>query len=335
MECVTVLQTVVGWNTGGADGAAFSIASSVIDPDPNLMVDGANECARLNSDDDPDIEEEPEEEKYADGDAHDVPWSGDWQLRELSNEESGKEIVGIPAPIWSSVAKDTKKSLAMRQTGRGYDTSKFGLDPTHADIYRDVSGLNAGIINIANDPLALLFYYLPPSVWSQIAVESNRYQIQSIPARARAHCDQQRKRSGEIENLSDIRRHLANFRKGITAHWSMKTVEALPTNRFGLFMNTHRFFHVMGNLHLANTKTSHAKSNRAGKIRPVVNVLQRTFARGYPAPAIISFDEAALPSRSRYNPMRQFNKVTPRHWVPWISSRHARRQHISCDERGC
>ncbi|OWZ01736.1 hypothetical protein PHMEG_00026819 [Phytophthora megakarya] len=54
--------------------------------------------------------------------------------------------------------------------------------------------------------------------------------------------------------------------------------------------------------------------DRAWKIRPVVNVLQRTFARGYKPPPIISFDEATLPSRSRYNPTRQFNKDKPHRW---------------------
>jgi hypothetical protein len=38
---------------------------------------------------------------------------------------------------------------------------------------------------VADNPLALLFYFMPPKLWSQIAVESNRYHMQSIPLRAR------------------------------------------------------------------------------------------------------------------------------------------------------
>ncbi|GMF15706.1 unnamed protein product [Phytophthora fragariaefolia] len=70
----------------------------------------------------------------------------------------------------------------------------------------------------------------------------------------------------------------------------------------------------MGYLHFSNNKSPSASIDRAWKIRPVVDVLQKTFARGYRAPPVISFDEAPLPSRSRYNPTRQFNKAKPHKW---------------------
>ncbi|KAE8955644.1 hypothetical protein PF011_g31733 [Phytophthora fragariae] len=148
---------------------------------------------------------------------------------------------------------------------------------------------------------------------------------------------QQRRNGGEVEELEDIRSRLASvvdiepwevlrvvalliarmlmpIRKGIAAHWSTKQVGALPTNRFDLFMGKNRFFHIMGYLHFSNTKSPQASIDRAWKIRPVVDVLQRTFERGYQTPPIISFDEATLPSRSRFNPMRQFNKDKPHKW---------------------
>ncbi|POM57789.1 Hypothetical protein PHPALM_37651 [Phytophthora palmivora] len=71
----------------------------------------------------------------------------------------------------------------------------------------------------------------------------------------------------------------------------------------------------MGYLYFSNNKSPQAKVDRAWKIRPVVDVLQRTFARGYKVPPVISFDEATLPSRSRYNPTRQFNKDKPHKWA--------------------
>ncbi|GMF27188.1 unnamed protein product [Phytophthora fragariaefolia] len=79
-------------------------------------------------------------------------------------------------------------------------------------------------------------------------------------------------------------------------------------------MPKNRFFHIMGYLHFSNNKSPQAHRDRAWKIIPVVDVLQRTFARGYKMPPVISFDEATLPSRSRYNPMRQFNKYKPNRW---------------------
>ncbi|KAE9262633.1 hypothetical protein PF001_g31983 [Phytophthora fragariae] len=111
-----------------------------------------------------------------------------------------------------------------------------------------------------------------------------------------------------------IARMLVPIRKGIAAHWSTKQVGALPTNRFNLLMKKNRFFHIMGYLHFSNNKSPKASVDRAWKIRPVVDVLQRTFARGYRTPPVISFDEAILPSRSRYNPTRQFNKDKPHKW---------------------
>ncbi|KAE9158797.1 hypothetical protein PF005_g32299 [Phytophthora fragariae] len=79
-------------------------------------------------------------------------------------------------------------------------------------------------------------------------------------------------------------------------------------------MKKNRLFHIMGYLHFSNNKSLKASVDRAWKIRPVVDVLQRTFARGYRTPPVISFDEAILPSRSRYNPTRQFNKDKPHKW---------------------
>ncbi|KAE9205961.1 hypothetical protein PF005_g13198 [Phytophthora fragariae] len=70
----------------------------------------------------------------------------------------------------------------------------------------------------------------------------------------------------------------------------------------------------MGYLHFSNNKSPQASIDRAWKIRPVLDVLQRTFARGYQSHPVISFDEATLPSRSRFNPMRQFNKDKPHKW---------------------
>ncbi|OWY94466.1 LOW QUALITY PROTEIN: hypothetical protein PHMEG_00035792 [Phytophthora megakarya] len=99
--------------------------------------------------------------------------------------------------------------------------------------------------------------------------------------------------------------------EGNSGHWSTRTVIALPTNRFGLYIAKNRFFYIMGNLHFSNNKSPQARLDRAWKIRPIVD---RTFARGYRAGDVISFDEATLPSRSRYHPTRQFNKDKPHRW---------------------
>jgi hypothetical protein len=202
------------------------------------------------------------------------------------------------------------------------DPETFGPDPTYEDLYDGSYGPSDSVMSVGDDPLALLFYFMPPKLWTQIATESNRYHKQSIAQRARAIRSQQRRDGQELEELGDIRSRLARvpdiepwevlrvmglllarmlmpMRTGIAAHWSTKQVGALPTNWFNLFMTKHRFFHIMRYLHFSNNKSPSASGDRAWKIRPVVDVLQRSFARGYRAPPVISFDEATLPSRSR------------------------------------
>ncbi|KAE9212047.1 hypothetical protein PF002_g18359 [Phytophthora fragariae] len=54
---------------------------------------------------------------------------------------------------------------------------------------------------VVDDPLALLFYFMPPKLWTQIAAESNCYHKQSIPLRSRSIRSQQRRNDGEVEEL--------------------------------------------------------------------------------------------------------------------------------------
>ncbi|KAE8965895.1 hypothetical protein PR001_g28583 [Phytophthora rubi] len=299
-----------------------------------MMNDGADQCTGLNSDEDSELEEEPEEE---DEYASDDDWGGDWDIGSLTDEESDEEHEELPDSVWSSTAKDKSTITRMRDNGWEYDTSKFGPDPKYEDLYDGPYGPSDSVLSVADDPLALLFYFLPPKLWAQIAVESNLYHRQTIALRARTLRSQQRRNGGDVEDLGEIRRRLAAvedieaweilrvvallvarmlvpIRKGIAAHWSLKKVGALPANRFGTFMPKNRFFHIMGYLHLSNNKSPQARRDRTWKIRPMIDVLQRTFARGYKMPPVISFDEATLPSRSRYNPMRQFNKDKPHRW---------------------
>ncbi|POM64423.1 Retrotransposable element, partial [Phytophthora palmivora] len=89
---------------------------------------------------------------------------------------------------------------------------------------------------------------------------------------------------------------------------------ALPTGTFGRFKKRERFERIMRNLHFSDNTAPAASTDKAWKVRPIVETLQRTFRSGYRTPPIISFDEAMVPSRSKYNPMRQFVKDKPHRW---------------------
>ncbi|KAG3196707.1 hypothetical protein PC128_g7404 [Phytophthora cactorum] len=68
------------------------------------------------------------------------------------------------------------------------------------------------------------------------------------------------------------------------------------------------------NLHFTNNADVRAETDRAWKVRSVVDTLQETFLKGYMAPPVLSFDEPMIPSRSRHNITRQFMKDKPHKW---------------------
>ncbi|OWY98059.1 hypothetical protein PHMEG_00031272 [Phytophthora megakarya] len=79
-------------------------------------------------------------------------------------------------------------------------------------------------------------------------------------------------------------------------------------------MKRERFERIMRNLYFSDNDATRAQTAKAWKVRSIVDTLQRTFLSGYTTPPVISFDEAMVPSRSRYNPMRQFMKDKPHRW---------------------
>ncbi|KAI9983618.1 hypothetical protein PInf_007683 [Phytophthora infestans] len=90
-----------------------SVPACVIDTDPNFMDEGADECTGLNSDEDPELREEPEDEEDADDDS----WDGDWDIGELTDEDSDHDIEELPNTAWLSAAKNAPLINAMRTDG--------------------------------------------------------------------------------------------------------------------------------------------------------------------------------------------------------------------------
>ncbi|GMF16142.1 unnamed protein product [Phytophthora fragariaefolia] len=245
----------------------------VIDGDANLMDSAADAYTCLNSDEDMSVEEDQE----SCGDDVD-----DWYIGELTDEDSEDDG-----------GEDLPESA---------HPEKFGLDPTYEYLYDGPYGPSDSVMAVGDDPLALLYYFTPPKLWTQISFESNRYHTQSIPQRARTIRSQQRRAGQKVEELGDIRSRLAGVPD--IEPWEVLRVMGLLIARMLM---------PMGKCiaaHWSTNKSPSASIDRAWTIRPVVDVLQRTFARGYRAPPVISSDEPTLPSRSRYNPTRP----TPQVW---------------------
>ncbi|OWZ06415.1 hypothetical protein PHMEG_00021334 [Phytophthora megakarya] len=125
---------------------------------------------------------------------------------------------------------------------------------------------------------------------------ANRYHTQSIHVRARAiHSPQRRNKrhnngEGEVEGNGGDTAALV-----MSVHWSTRTVGALTTNRFRLYMVENQFFH--------NPEDS---PDRRRFLQP--------FARGQRAGGVVSFDQTTLPSCWRYNTVCQFKKIKLRRW---------------------
>ncbi|DBA00662.1 TPA: hypothetical protein N0F65_003591 [Lagenidium giganteum] len=84
-------------------------------------------------------------------------------------------------------------------------------------------------------------------------------------------------------------------------HWAQTAQGAVPAGTFGQYMLRNRFQHVCQNLLFSDNLDDRAKTDRAWKVRPVVDTLQKTF-------------RAMLPSRSRYNPTRVYMRDKPHKW---------------------
>ncbi|KAG3252877.1 hypothetical protein PI124_g2569 [Phytophthora idaei] len=95
-------------DNGDAEASTFTIPTSVVDADTNLMVEGANQCTGLNSDEDPELCEEPEEDEEEDNTGDDDAWHMDWDIGSLTDEDSDEEMEELPDSVWLSFAKHTQ-----------------------------------------------------------------------------------------------------------------------------------------------------------------------------------------------------------------------------------
>jgi hypothetical protein len=196
----------------------------------------------------------------------------------------------------------------------------------------------SAIAAAADSPLAIFMYFMPKKLWHEIRNESNRYHSQQIGIRA----DEIRKRQKKNKTVNPETKHqirsrlrqepsfrtceflhliglliarmLCPHKQRLVRHWSMGSEGAVPAGTFGRFMTKNRFQELMKSIHFTNNLDPRAKTDRAWKVRSVVDCLQATFRRGYTTPPVLSFDEGIIPNRSRYNPTRQYLKDKPHKW---------------------
>ncbi|POM70938.1 Hypothetical protein PHPALM_12564 [Phytophthora palmivora] len=247
---------------------------------------------------------------------------------------------------WDVLTKDEMEVLALddealqklRHDGWNFDAS---TQPKHSESYPDLyTGSyepTAEVLELTDSPLQLFFFFMPRRLWRRIATESNRYYHQNLNGRVdRMYAAQQERGENasreeillrETKNHKKIQpedilhcigllvaRMLCPHKRKFSGHWGTTSVGAVPKGIFGQFVPKTRFNRIMQNLHFTNNADPRAETDRAWKIRSVVDTLQETFAKGYNTPPVLSFDEGMIPSKNRHNTTRQFMKDKPHKW---------------------
>lgn len=214
-------------------------------------------------------------------------------------------------------------------------------DPTDASdkMYDGYMGPSADILPYGMSPLGLFFYFMPKAFWRHVASQSNLYWEQSLDSRVDAVFEKERSsgpRKNPPRSKAAIRASLSRFkkikphevinwlgcmvarvlcpRKRLQMHWASRQDGALPAGTFGGVMSRQRFQDISRFLHFSDNKDPRAKTDRAWKIRPILQVLEKTFKDGYVLGSKIAIDEGMLPSRSRRNPTRTYMKDKPHKW---------------------
>ncbi|POM63922.1 Hypothetical protein PHPALM_20618, partial [Phytophthora palmivora] len=175
--------------------------------------------------------------------------------------------------------------------------------------------------------------------WYHIAKESEAYRIKCIPSvPAAQHAKQiealakdptKKVQSLEvlIEKLTKTRsikaheilyivglliaRSLCGHTDGLDKHWRTEGDGAIPRGTFSRYMTRDRFTTILRYLHFQSSSVEVPTTDRAWKVRPVLQTLERAFRRGYRLGSRISFDEGTIPNRSKFNPVRVYNKDKP------------------------
>ncbi|OWY97389.1 hypothetical protein PHMEG_00032092, partial [Phytophthora megakarya] len=247
-----------------------------------------------------------------------------------------KDVIDNWLPIEGSdllkLASDKSALNRMRTEGWETDRAKFPAGQDFPGLHNEEGRPTTAVLDCAESPVELFLYFLPREFWLGVERETNRYYDQELPARMDSKF-----RSQTGSNVMTLDQILANEKRmhsriraheilqciglllarmmcphirRLSDHWATTSIGAIPAGTFGRFMKRERFDRIMRNLHFSNNLST----DKAWKVRPIVDTLQRTFLSGYTTPPVLSFDEAMVPSRSRYNPMRQFMKDKPHRW---------------------
>ncbi|ETO75572.1 hypothetical protein F444_08877 [Phytophthora nicotianae P1976] len=169
-----------------------------------------------------------------------------------------------------------------------------------AELYDGSFGPTRPAAAFAESPLGIFFYFLPKKMRFAIAKESNAYREECIPAVAKAQRGKQlqAQRRDPLKSVQPLE----------VLEEKMRKDGAVPRGTFSRYMKRERFRLVTRYLHFTKNDPAAAATDKAWKVRPILQVLEKTFRRGYRLGPRISFDEGTISNRSKFNPVRVYNE---------------------------
>lgn len=223
-----------------------------------------------------------------------------------------------------------------------YEPRTANMQEDYPQLFREHYGPTPRSLEAATTVSGVLFYFMQPRLWEDIAEASNEYFDEKIDERVEGQYTKQEQREKKIPGFKKstrdaikaallstppitarelcvfvgllFARTIAPNKEKLENHWKTTDEGGIPRGRFGIFMSRDRFMHISRNLHFSSNNDPRAATDRAWKLRPVVDALQQQFKAGYIPPPVMAFDEAMLPSRSTFNRMRVYMKDKPHKW---------------------
>ncbi|POM68297.1 LOW QUALITY PROTEIN: Hypothetical protein PHPALM_15560, partial [Phytophthora palmivora] len=280
-----------------------------------------------------------EEEYCSPEDVHDDPEQTEMEIdAEVLFAEDFLESFGGDGEV---VAGNPKNPVLRNMTATGWEAIEelntdvritTPYDPLlKSDAYpglrQGYSGPTAETFHHGDCPMALFYFFMHVVLWQHIAACSNEYIVKCcfselvmhIPATSASVKPRAAKEDPVMKSIMphELCRLIGQFapnREKLSNHWKTVDVGAISRGCFGLVLSSYRFMEISRILHFNPYSDPRASTDRAWKIRKIVEVLQRTFSRGYERPSQLAFDEAVLPSRSSFNKMYVYLKDKPHKW---------------------
>lgn len=263
---------------------------------------------------------------------------GDEDECELDDEANALMDNAVAGPH-----EELKAARLRDMSTQGFVSAYYGEDRSKCveadNMYSDPPRLTASgkVVAKTMQPIDIFFFFMPKSLWRDVAFESNRYEKQTREVRLRlTRLRLRQKYSSQVaaQKIAEaeantaafepiepheilimlgllIARSLCPVKMGMDYHWASSHKGAVPAGTWSRFMPRQRFRDINRFLHFSDNNHPMAKKDRAWKIRPVVDTLQRTFRSGFELGRWVAFDEMVIPSRSSRNTVRIYLKNKP------------------------